>query len=113
MNKTLKPVHELLYMSLEAYEEYYTERYLNWCIDKASDLKQDLQKIIANSKINAWYNLEHEKLTERFQQIATPQHGMIDFKSARTIFTSVTAVIYKQYPQPLIDSARNLKINAE
>ena len=118
------PIHELLYMSQSAYNENYIQQYMRWCIDKSCESekqmhvidrnfsKPDLQSIIANTHISKWYAYEYEKLEQKFIQISTPQHGSISCPQVRQIFSALVSEIFTRYPNPLIESARKLSINA-
>jgi hypothetical protein len=115
-------VHTLLYLSAESYAEGYFERFLRWCLSRSVDrdqdvsdpwfLKPDTQHLIANTAISKWYDYEFGKLEAKFIEIVNPQHGLIDFAAARQIYNSLTNEMLKKFPQTLIDSARNLNINA-
>lgn len=109
-NSTTKPLNELLYMTLEVYEDDYTERYLRWCMDKAKNHQTDLQKLVANRAIANYYNEKFKALEQKFIAAATPIHGTVKYSVIRKIYTDITAEIFMNYPLPLFEDARKLTI---
>ena len=109
--KTFK-IHELLYLSEELYNELYTEKYMRWCLNKSLNDNTDFQKLLANSSISKWYNHEFSKVEQKYITAMSPLFGSVSFKTSRQMFESISIELYSKFPQPLIESARNLNINA-
>lgn len=112
MQTATKPVHELLYMTKEMYDELYMEKFMRWCLNRATNNENDFQKLIANSSISKWYNYEFSKIENEFSTAATPLFRKVSYKGLRQMFETLSVELYTKFPQPLIESARNLNINA-
>lgn len=107
---TKKPIHELLYMSAELFEDDHFERYLRWCMSFQRNQETDLTKLLANRKIANYYSVEFQKLQLKFINAAEPIHGQVNYKVIRNLYTSITAEIFTKFPKPLFDEARTLSI---
>ena len=114
------PIHTILYFTIEAYHEYRFELFMRWCLQQCNDAEQDvkdpafskpdLQHLLANQKISAWYNHQINLHEEQFLESIRPQHGNINYKIARNIYVSYVSQIHSVYPQPLLEAARKLNI---
>ena len=89
-----KPIHELLNMDFDVYEQDYTERYLRWCMNRSKNFDNDLQKVMANRSVANYYNVQFAKLEERFLYAAMPIHTKVDCKIIRSIYASITTEIF-------------------
>lgn len=107
-----RQVHELLYMTEEIYNELYTEKFMRWCMNRSTNPDNDFQKLLANASISKWYNHEFLKIETEFIETASPLFGKVSYKALRQMFEALSIDLYKKFPQPLIESARNLNINA-
>ena len=111
MQTTIK-IHEVLNYSKEEFDNLQMERYMRWCISQAIDLNKDLQKIIANSSINRYYNIEMAKLEKKFIDIVDGKQIHIDEKTAREMYALIVVDLHRMYPSPLIHNARKLNVYA-
>ncbi|WP_459926497.1 hypothetical protein [Flavobacterium covae] len=60
MRATTNNIHKLLGITPQKYQEQDFERYIGWCESVTSNTR-DFQKVIANSLIKNWYNMEMKK----------------------------------------------------
>lgn len=107
---TSKPIHELLYMTSESYQQEYIERYLRWCLSYATNRETDLQKLLANRAISNYYNEKFKELELKFINAATPIYGNVTSESIRAIYVGITTQIFMNYPSALFEQARSLTI---
>lgn len=105
-----KPIHELLAMTVEEFENDYTERYMRWCISHSMNRETDLQKLLANRQIANYYNTHFAKLQSIFIAAATPIDGKSHYKVIRHLYTSITVEIFEMFPSVLFYEARRLSI---
>lgn len=106
----LKPIHVLLSMTIEQFQEDYTERYMRWCMSHSLNLGTDLQKIMANRLISNYYNIHFSKLQMIFIEAVNPIHGKSHTKIIRNLYSSITAEMFEMFPSVLIEEARKLSI---
>lgn len=111
MQTTIK-IHEVLNLSKEEFDATQIERYMRWCMNQSIDQNKDLQKIMANSSINRYYNIEMAKLEKKFIDIVDGKQKHIGDKTAREMYALIVVDMFKIYPSPLIDNARKLNVYA-
>jgi hypothetical protein len=108
----MKTVKQHLQTTQEAYETMLFETYQRWCMDFCLNYQNDLQSILANSKINKYFLFEYAKCEAEFLNLISryedsPTVTAID---ARTLYADCTFQIFNRTPKPLIQEAKKLKI---
>lgn len=112
MKTTTPKLYELLLFTPEQYNDNYFDVYFRWCQNYSQNTDQDIQKILANTKISKWFNYEFEQLEFLAYEAIAPVHGQIKYTQARTMYAALTAPIFMNYPKPLIDEARKINVYA-
>lgn len=106
----MKQIHELLEMTPEQYEDFIFERYMRWCESKCEKKEKDIQKLIANSKLSAWFMNEFSERENTFLNMVKNTHQFLKPIQIRSVFSNVTIDIYDHYPKPLIDAAQKINL---
>jgi hypothetical protein len=104
MNKKL---HTLLEMSQEEYYKLTFEKYMRWCEETSRKTGVSIQVIMANSKINSYYNYHYELLEMQVELMLKVQVGM-SLEQIKVIYNAGTFI--QNYPSALIEEAKKLKI---
>lgn len=105
-----KPVHQLLNLSKEEYDQDVIQRYMRYCENLAKNHNLPLQSCLANSAINSYYNAQFMELEYSFLSVANRIANSVDYTVLRTIYATSMTQLYAAYPGALIQPARNLKI---
>ena len=107
--KTTKPIHEHLLMTIEDYNSYLLEHLMRWTMETERKTGVSFQVIIANTGINNWYNTNISKLHNTAHEILNKSEGL-KYSQKRIIYGSIISEIFINYPLPLIEIAKKLKI---
>jgi hypothetical protein len=108
----MKTITQLLNKTPQQYESMIMETYLRWCMDFSINYGDDLQSIVANSKVNQYFLFEYAKgeaeflkLIARFENAPT-----ITIHDRQTLYNDCTFNIFNRNPKPLIQEAKKLKV---
>lgn len=108
-------IYTILKMTREVYEELLIEKYVRWCMSLCVvNITTELQQIIANKAVNAYYILEYDKLEQEFLNTLKGYEGIeLSAKEARELYTEITGKTFMLNPKPLIESAKKTNIYHE
>jgi hypothetical protein len=111
---TTSTIQQLLNWTDKEYSQHIFNAYVRWCesIAVKNDIA-DLQKIIANTAINRYFNLRFEDLENQAIEILKPQALKITIEAARRIYHSVMVDLFSMFPKPLVTAARKLNITGK
>lgn len=105
-------IYTILKMTQEVYEELLMEKYVRWCMSLCVvNITTELQQIIANKAINAYYILEYDKLEQEFINTLQGYEGIkLTAKEARELYSKCTGKVFMLNPKPLTESAKKTNI---
>lgn len=108
----MKTVKQLLNVDTEAYETMIWETYYSWCMDFCSNYQNELQGVLANSKINKYFWFEYSKCETEFLKLISRYEGSptVTQEDIRTLYSDCTFQIFNRSPKPLIEEAKKLKV---
>lgn len=110
MNKVIT----LLDCSPQAYEDQMLNTYMRWCMDFAINYEADLQALVANSSLNAYFLTEYKKLEDEFVRLASNYQDTptVTNQDIRNLYNRCTYPIFNRRCMPLVLSAKKLKVIA-
>jgi hypothetical protein len=105
-----KQISQILEIDEVEFENLQTERYLRWCMNIEKTKSIPLQSVIANAAINKYYNREFSKLESKFLNLIDGKEKFIGKEALYKMYNIIVVDMFKYYPNPLIDAARNINI---
>lgn len=104
--------NQLLNKTPLQYEIIIWETYYRWCLDFCSNYQNDLQSVLANSKINKYFLFEYGKCETEFLKLITFYESEIGItpQEAQKLYDKCVLQIFNRTPKPLIDEAKKLKV---
>lgn len=105
----MKPIHQLLNITQDNYQDRIMSRYIQWCSLNSSD-DQDCQKFLANGPIFGWWLQEFRKLERQFREDAEPYIGRADNRIIQQLYIETVLKIRDFYPRALMQTARKTNI---
>lgn len=112
MQTTKTKIHEILGYTADEFSTIQTERYMRWCMNRSMDNGTDLQKILANTSINRYYNAQMALLENKFLDLIDGKMSSLSTKTIHDFYSIIVVDMFKIFPKPLIDNARNLNLYA-
>lgn len=105
----MKPIHQILEKTPDAYEATVFEHYLRWCIQNSVD-ENDCQRLVANAALFDWWQREFRHLEGEFREEIGPYIETAS-KQEKTFAYLRSAIQVNRYRCPsLMYKARKLKI---
>ncbi|WP_395060059.1 hypothetical protein [Flavobacterium sp.] len=104
MKTTRQSIHEHLGLTLEGYETQYFERYSNWCESIVLTLLE-YQKVLANSKVNKWYNTEFEKCETEFLHLIK-EYPKTSIESKKQCYDECVVRLFSIFPKAILDDVK-------
>lgn len=89
------------------YEEMLFGMWSRWC-ESVTGNSVEYQKVLANSKINNWYNCELNKLHVQFikETTASPNASI---ELIRECYNDITYKMFSIFPKPLLMEAKKIE----
>lgn len=100
-----KQIIALLECTLEEYQQRKFQTYWNWCMHNSTSPVMT-QKLLANSAVSNWFNIEHAKLEQQFLEATFLKNRHIGFRSGW--YKGCIADIFTKFPKPLIDACSHI-----
>lgn len=92
------------------FENIQIERYMRWCLNVANKTGVSLQTVMANTSVSKYYNYEFSKLESKFLDIVHGKTQWLDPTALENMYNLIVVDMFKYYPTPLIEAAKNIKI---
>ncbi len=111
---TTKTIPDLLGLTQHNYEKMYFEAYLRYCMDLSFNYENDLQKLVANKALNAWYNMEYAKCEAEFLNFVSGYENQSQITAAdmQAVYHDCTYRMFNLRSKILIATAKNTNIYA-
>lgn len=94
-------------MTPHQYETLVFQQYLQWCLLNSMGTDKDLQKLLANTALFNWWQVQYRHLEEIFIEDSKQYHGHCHKRVMRAFYAETTINIRDYYPKALIKAARN------
>lgn len=109
-----KTLFELLSVTKEQYEDQVLLMYMRWCMDFSLNYTTELQKIVANSAINAYFLNELKKIEAEFMEQMQPYQNedTITPIDAKATYFKSTVQMFNRYPKALLADAKKMNLYA-
>lgn len=103
-------IAKLLTLSQEEYEDKIFKLWMRYCESRAIDSRNDLQQLLANSALNAWWLNELSILEEEWYDEIKEYLTVIDPTTAMNHYNETIANIFRYRCPTLTKAARKLNI---
>lgn len=112
--RIMKTFLELLNMTKDQFEDHVLLIYTRWCMDFSVNYTTDLQKVLANSAINAFFLNELSKVKADFMEQMEPYQNeqSITPDEAKKNFFRCTVQLFNRYPKALLADAKKMNLYA-
>jgi hypothetical protein len=109
-----KTIPDLLGLTKPEYEKMYVEAYLRYCMDFSYNYQNDLQKLVSNSALNAWYNMEYAKCENEFLITISGYENatQVTADNLQKVYNECTYRMFNLRCKVLIDNAKNTNVYA-
>jgi hypothetical protein len=107
-----KSILQLLNLKPEHYEEMYLGSMLRWCESQSIE-QADIQKLLANSALNAYYNIEYAKCEAEFLKLII-QYAKVKYITLYDrlkLYNDCTNEMFNRHSKPLVEMAKKMTIN--
>jgi hypothetical protein len=106
----MKPTHQYLNLSPEEYETKCFKQYYRWCENLATKHRANTQCLLANRAMANYYSDQFRELEHNFKKVAQRLDGLVTTDILDENFNLIMVDIFLNYPKPLIEAAKTLKI---
>jgi hypothetical protein len=104
----MKAINEVLQMQPDQYENMRFGVWARWC-ESVTTNEQEWQMVLANSKINRWFEIEYAKCETEFVRLINRYEGSASVKvdDVRRCYNETTFRMFSISPKPLLDEVKH------